>query len=459
MCYNEGMYNKSDKMSNRDEADVKSRRHMRVWLIAGLVVLVIGGGLFGFYKWRQSLIVLDPPSAHSVESESSSLVLSARTWFESLTAQHQQPFLKQKDRVKDYEIDKIKVLEKGERNIVQIDFDLELTVPDSDAFGDWSLVYDEDRISAQWVVTFDISGPSQDGKWVYTATRIQRPAAYDLEIYNSSGQKELDELNHEMNDEKPYDPAQYPYKIENGVCSVSYDGGSTWVETPLPIDQLDYYVDGHFKTNELREGSYVISPEKTALLYGGFNTTLTCLYSDDKGATWHTTPLDDAPLYCHIKFLSFPTSRDGYIIVGSDKTMSWEAESLYKTADGGETWTFAGAGPETRLMQSAGFIAPDVGFISYRYIEGATALLYRTEDAGATWSPVELDIKPELQPYFTAPQTPVWQDGRLLLMVREGSDSDYPEEEPMQLEYESKDMGVTWTYVDMVALPTPKEPG
>lgn len=448
------MYDKDDNVNNRDEADVKRRRRIRIGLIAGAVVLVVGAGFFGLYKWRQSLIVLDPPLAHTVGSDSASLRIAARSWFESLAAQHQQPYLRRADRIRSYDLGDIKVLEKGGRDIVQLDFDLELTVPDSDAFGDWGLVYGDDGISAQWVVTFDISGPSPEGLKNYTATKIERPAAYDLEIYNSSGQKERDELAYEMNEDKPFDPAQYPYKIENGVCSVSYDGGNTWVVTPLPVDHLDYYVDGHFKTNELREGSYVISPEKTVLLYGGYNTMLTCLYTDDKGATWNATPLDEAPIYCHIKFVSFPTRSDGYIIVGSDKTMSWEAESLYKTSDGGETWTFAGAGPETRQMQSAGFIAPDIGFVSYRYIEGAVALLYRTTDAGATWNPIVLDIEPELQPYFTAPQTPFWQGGELLLMVREGPDSDYQAVEPMQLKYESKDMGVTWTFVDMVALQT-----
>ena len=446
-------------MENAEQVKKKRRPLKRVILIAGIIILVLGGVYIGYYKWRQNQIILDHPVNITVSCQQETrLKDAAQSWFEALTSQHQQDYIKSSDRIDSYEIDDIKVLEDKQRKIVQIDFSLDIADPNAASFEYWELGTDGDEVSAQWVVTFDVSQSKTDGMLNYKAVNVQRPAAYDLENYNASGQADADALEHELSGQRPYDDIQYTYKIESETCSVSYDGGASWIQTPLPIEQLDYYVDGHFKSNELREGSYIISPEKTALLFGGFHTPLTCLYSDNMGKTWQTIKIDGAPLYCHIKFLSFPTPKDGYIILGSDKTMSWEYESVYKTTDGGATWSFTGEGPRSSMMQSAGFIAPDIGFVSYRYNEGADAMMYRTEDAGVTWEPIVLDIEAELRPYFTQPQTPKWDNEKLVLLVDEGADSDYQGGNPMQLKYLSEDLGLTWTFAGMLELKE-TEPG
>lgn len=431
----------------------KGQRVRRICLTAGLIALILVGGFLGFYKWRQSKIVLDTPLGYTFACEEGTEVKAAAlNCIESLIEQHQQPYISIADKIGSYEIESVEVLEDGGRKVARIDFVLVLSNPKSDEFADWGLVYDENAISGQWVVTFSVSEAKEQGMTEYTVENLQRPAAYDLEKYNASGQAEVDELEHELNEQVPYDKTQCTYKIENEICSVSYDGGDTWIQTPLPLEQLEYYVDGNFKTNELCEGSYIISPQKTVILYGGFFTPLTCLFSNDMGNTWNTSKPNEGLRSCHIKFCSFPTNDIGYIIIGSEKTMSWEAESVYKTVDGGATWTRTGEGAKQILMVSACFITEDIGFISYPYMDGAEYMLYRTEDSAASWNPVTLDIEVDLQPFFTRPQTPIWQDGELILLVDEGEGSDYGGLNPMQLKYVSQDMGVTWEFVETIEL-------
>jgi hypothetical protein len=450
----------SDQLSDLSNDEIKRKNSARVIIIIICAVISAAAVLFfGYYKWQQSRILLSAPLGYTVAcDETESLGDASRDWFFSLIAERQQDYIKWTDRIDTYILKSVQILENAERQIVQIDFSFKPRTPRSGTFSDWGTVdQGNDTIECQWVVMFDVSTAAH-GTVAYKASNIERPAAYDLEQYNVSGQKEKDEYQQEFMADMPYDPAQYTYKIENKVCSVSYDGGNSWIDTPLPVDRLDYYVDGHFKYNELKPGSYVISPEKTAILYGGFNSPLACLYSDDMGKTWNTSEILGAPVYIHNKFLSFPSVRNGYIIAGSDKTMSFEAETILKTTDGGLTWENTGRGPRDRLMRSAGFVDGKTGFICYPYTEGAESMVYRTDDGGETWEPVHFEMKAEFIPFFTSPEAPVLQDGKLILLIDEGDDSDFEGPQTMQLQYVSDDMGKTWTYVQMLELET-DQPG
>ncbi|MEH6943646.1 hypothetical protein [Bacillus sp. JJ722] len=103
----------------------------------------------------------------------------------------------------------------------------------------------------------------------YEVYKTQRPAGYDLEIYNTNGQKEKDEYEQEHLKEIPFEQKQYTYKIENKKCFVSYDFGESWKEVPVPIEILAEVGDGNSHYNELQEGSYLIAPEKQPLYMEG----------------------------------------------------------------------------------------------------------------------------------------------------------------------------------------------
>ena len=176
---------------------------------------------------------------------------------------------------------------------------------------------------------------TSDDTTVYTVTKLQRPAG-DLEQYQTSSEKEKDEYKHKYLDEIPYKQQQYTYKIEDGACYVSYDYTSTWKEVPVSLETLVEVGDGHSYYNQLQQGSYLITPEKTAFVYGGTREhNLMITYSDDMGVTWKTAEISGQLHSIRIKFCSFPTVSVGYVIAAGDRTMSQERQIIYQTTDGG----------------------------------------------------------------------------------------------------------------------------
>lgn len=85
--------------------------------------------------------------------------------------------------------------------------------------------------------------------------------------------------------------------------------------------------------------------------------------------------------------ISFVTPDIGWYGNGAGK--------LYRTADGGETWTKVWEKPGT-FIRALGFVDERVGFlgnVGTDYYPGVTDTnpLYRSEDGGVTWAPVEAE--------------------------------------------------------------------
>ena len=445
-------------------------------LIAGLCLL---GAVLLFLAYyfirfiRQAAISLErEPAGYSLQLEEDAASPEtaeegAILWLEGYLAQFQQFALAPQDRIDGYTIQSAEFLDypqealassSGMKNAPMESLqrvDLTFTVQrhdDSLPFRSVMTLPQEDGILVQWVVwlAYDESART------LTAQDITTRSAYDMERYHASGQAERDEEYAQYREEQPPSAGQYTYKIQNGSLFVSYDAGATWAQVPLNLSQVNYYADGgHLTTNQLQEGSYVITPEKTAILYGGGDNDLRCVYSEDMGKTWSTSVVSQLftngySSFVRVRYCSFPTVSDGYAIVGSDKTMSSEAQTIFATHDGGATWEQVGSGPRTTLLCGASFVQPDIGFITYHYVEGAETALYRTEDGGATWAPIPLAMDQELVPYLTQFQAPCWEDGQLVLYVDEGADSDYPAKSPVRGKFTSSDLGKTWAYQGLV---------
>lgn len=420
-----------------------------------IVIAILSGCYFGYYKYQQSKIKFFPPEGFSVGVNTRDLTVVGTKWLEAYTEQYRGKYVPRNLKLIDYSIDGIEI---KETNVIQIDFSVVTKKLDERSTYNWNGVIEENKIKSQWVLWFRAESNSE-GAFIYTVTKLQRPSGYDLEKYQTSGEKERDEYIHEYEAEIPYEKQQYTYKIENGICYVSYDKGNTWKEVPVPLETLVAVGDGRAYYNKLQEKSYVITSEKTAFAYGGTRESpLRMTYSEDMGITWKTSEISTNLYSTRVKFCSFPTVTVGYVIATGDRTMSQESQTIYKTTNGGESWEVVGYGPSTWLLQSGGFVDENLGFMSYPKIEGAETNFYRTEDGGKTFEPVILPVHKEewmgstFEP-FIQPETPYIEDGQLFLLMGQGGQGDFKGGTVMA-KYKSMDRGKTWSFVELVEPPS-----
>lgn len=436
-----------------------NNKSKKLWVGIFLVIAALCALLFLFYKFQQSRIKLQPPEGFSVEVDNKDLNLVGAKWLEAYTKQYKKLFVPNNQKLKEYHIDKIEI---KENNVIQMDFYVVTKKIDKSIVPNWNGVLEDNKIKCQWVLWFKETDTPK-GKFIYTVTKLQRPAGYDLEKYQTSGQKEKDEYNQKYVNEIPYDKKQYTYKIEKGLCYVSYDQGSTWKEVPVALNSLVEVGDGNSYYNKLQEKSYILTPEKTAFVYGGTRkNSLKFTHSEDMGSTWNTSEISTELQSVRVKFCSFPTASVGYVIATSDRAMSQEMQFIYRTTDKGATWEQVGKGPDSWLLYSAGFTDEKVGFMSYPKVQGAKTNFYRTEDGGKTFEPVVLPVIKEtwmnntLEP-FIQPETPYLENGQLVLLVGQGPQGDFKGGKIMA-KLKSTDKGKTWSFVELIEPPS-NEPG
>jgi Sortilin, neurotensin receptor 3, len=431
-----------------------SKEIKKIFTRIGIVILIIATCYFGYYKYQQSKLKFNQPEGFSVEVNTKDLNVVGEKWLEKYTDQYTRKYVPWNKKVVEYTINNIEI---KEANVIQVDFSVLLKKIDENSAYNWNGFVEEKKIKSQWVLWFEEQKTSK-GTYVYTVTKLQRPAGYDLEKYQTSGEKERDEYKNEYESEIPYENHQYTYKIENKVCYVSYDNGTTWKEVPVPLESLIAVGDGRLYYNKLQENSYIITPEKTAFVYGGTREIpLTITYSEDMGITWKTSEISNLNS-TRMKFCSFPNEKVGYVIATSDRTMSQEGQTIYKTTNGGETWKEVGYGPSTWLLQSGGFVDENIGFMSYPKIEGAETNFYRTVDGGKTFEPIKLPVNKQewmghtFEP-FIQPETPYIENGQMYLLVGQGQQGDF-KGGTIMAKYKSDDMGKTWSFVEFFEPPS-----
>lgn len=435
----------------------KNKKINKKVLLIILIFIVLAVSFFIYLKYEQSK--LKAPEGFSIETDTKDLKVIGTKWMNVYTEQYKGIYVPRYERITDYSMDKLEV---KENNVIQIDFTVVTKKLDERSSAKWNGVLEGNKLKCQWVLWFKEEA-GEEGKYIYTVTRLQRPAGYDLEKYQTSGQKEKDEYKQKYENENPFEKQQYTYKIEYKICYVSYDSGSSWKEVPIPLNKLVDVSDGRAYYNKLQEKSYVISPEKTVFLYGGTRATpLTVIYSEDKGSTWNTVEVSKNIDSARLRFCSFPSAKIGYVVVTGGRAMSQESQVIYKTTDGGSTWKEIGAGPRTSLLQYAGFTDENVGFMSYPKIEGAETNFYRTEDGGKSFQPIILPaVKQEwmgvtLEP-FVQPEIPYMEEGQMFLLVGQGPNGDFKGGKLMA-KYKSEDKGKSWFFVELVE-PESKEIG
>jgi photosystem II stability/assembly factor-like uncharacterized protein len=154
---------------------------------------------------------------------------------------------------------------------------------------------------------------------------------------------------------------------EENLLSFSVDGGLSWEAMNFPdtLNQFNIIAMNFYAENEgvvfYRDWGFSGSP---ALV----------LQTVDNGDTWKDITPDDAFGIAYPNAIQFLNNEIGFIAVGS---------GLFKTNDGGESWTVATA---PSYIRSIDFIDENNGVIglfdgSFAYIGG----MYCTSDGGATW--------------------------------------------------------------------------
>jgi hypothetical protein len=240
------------------------------------------------------------------------------------------------------------------------------------------------------------------------------------------------------------------YKIKNETLRVTYDNGKNWRIVPAKMGEI-FSGESNGSEQQLLAGSYVITPKITAFV---LNQGKWVLVSRDKGKSWKRALVSDKLPSIRMLKLGFTSDQNGYLIVTGDKTMSWEANFIFKTNDGGQSWNNLGSVDDVfNLVTDGGFINDQLGFISFgelRY-EGQPPVpnLYRTTDGGANWERVEVPIPEEYQGYFTIAEVPTFHGTEGTLLVNQGPQGDYLGGKVLA-KFASKDQGKSWTFAGLV---------
>ena len=220
-----------------------------------------------------------------------------------------------------------------------------------------------------------------------------------------------------------------------------------------------------------------ISSQKTAVVYILSDMkSIQITYSDDMGKTWNDSepilPSNDYYIFPLVEFtdfsgfvdlyIDFPTPDCGYILIcGGTAMMVQNTRDMFKTVDGGKTWSYIKSNIETGgpPIQSMYFEDSNVGYLCSFIGAASWSYIQRTSDGGKTWTDVtykEDDVSklniPEKysrydgNPYWcTIPQTPYFIDNKGYLPViiqAEITSLDLT----MVIFFTSNDNGVTWTY-------------
>lgn len=242
------------------------------------------------------------------------------------------------------------------------------------------------------------------------------------------------------------------YEIDDDTLKVTYNNGKDWINVPIEINRL-FEGDYNGPRNELIEGSYVIHSKRTAFVIGG-RQGLHLLLSEDQGDSWNEVNITDKIQGARMRLLGFTSARDGYLIATGYRTMASEGNYLFKTNDGGHSWKEAGSvSGVTSLVTDGGLINNELGFVSFGSInfenQPPRPSLYRTADGGETWKEVKVPIPNEYKGIFTVAETPIFNGSKGTLLVNQGPNGDYLGGNILA-KFTSKDMGKTWDFTGLV---------
>jgi photosystem II stability/assembly factor-like uncharacterized protein len=174
------------------------------------------------------------------------------------------------------------------------------------------------------------------------------------------------------------------------------DGGATWVDVSI--------FQAPLVGQTLPTIGTCFFDEQTAFVATNAGTDnhpqIVVYRTSDKGSTWDrttiTTTLDWEKNDIGGVKISFADASNGYLMITGTPGAGQMAKSLYRTTDGGKTFSFVG--DITGMTDAAGtlngvegyptgmtFSTPETGFVTCSYSAYTYVLMFKTTDGGLTW--------------------------------------------------------------------------
>lgn len=217
------------------------------------------------------------------------------------------------------------------------------------------------------------------------------------------------------------------------------DGGIIWYNvTPPEVTETGYSVDWFALDNN---HVWIQQPDFANFPFSGFQFRTT-----DGGLNWNKI---DVP-YSGAK-ISFLDSNNGWALADLGVGAGSNAVAVYQTSNGGAAWTQKFVNDPNRAGASDSLPLGGLKFgltpldMQTAWIHGVvyapgTPYLFRTDDAGTTWSPVDLPLPPGAEnAELTIEQISFVGENDVFLIMRNASDA------INTAIYVSNDSGDTWS--------------
>jgi hypothetical protein len=318
----------------------------------------------------------------------------------------------------------------------------------------WPKSINQDTMTSYWGKVSD-DGSVRGICWQVTVGTTAQGDTAITEVASGDSSIITDENNQMTTDSTTNQTIAYKTEIGKSQLKVTYDGWEHQVIVPYPLDD---FFGGEYSGDqqELIDASYVLTPAHTGFIrteYASDNTqaqNVYYTYTEDQGITWQDVALVKETATIRFRKLAFTGDDFGYVFLSGGRVMGQEGYSSYVTADGGKTWQEKQvAKGVSQLLTDACYINTKVGFMSFGGVTPTEPSLYVTTDGGNTWLKSSFEMPEELQSVFIVAEAPYLEDGKLQVLVNQGSLGDYQGGTVKGL-FTSEDNGVTWTYVSEV---------